>query len=230
MADHSHWCEASGERPCQLSAARQSCWPILTTRQWWRRLRYRQSEIGAVTSSPSNRRKCILFINEQTLFVCLAIGVVKSDYRRIVPFFLDLLGRTLRQEGFSEEETAWVLDQHGRMTVDRTHDRSVLGSLNNRITDAKCIIEYKGGLDHCDVSTLVHLLNDTPMKPIGYSKGLEQMKQLVDKCLLLRDDPHYHTIDFCRSRKARTQPAISEMSFATSLELGAERFRPVDGS
>ena len=58
------------------------------------------------------RRKGILFINEQTLFVCLAIGITKSDYRRIVPFFLDLLGRTLRQEGFSKEEAAWVLDQH----------------------------------------------------------------------------------------------------------------------
>ena len=127
-----------------------------------------------------DRRKCLLFINEQTLFVCLAIGVVKSDYRRIIPFFLDLLGRTLHQEGFSEDETAWVLGQHRRMTVGRTHDRSVLGSLNNRITDAKCIIDYKGGLDYCNASVLVHLLNDTPMKPIGYSKGIEQMKRLID--------------------------------------------------
>jgi hypothetical protein len=129
------------------------------------------------------RRKCILFINERTLFVCLAISVVKSDYRRIVPFFLDLLGWTLRQEGFSDEESAWVLSQHRRMVVDRTHDRSVLGSLNNRITDTKCIIEYKGGLDRCDVPTLVRLLNDTPMKPIAYSKGIEQMRNLVDEGL-----------------------------------------------
>lgn len=46
------------------------------------------------------RRKCILFINERTLFVCLAIGVVKSDYRWIAQFFLDLLERSLAQEGF----------------------------------------------------------------------------------------------------------------------------------
>jgi len=129
------------------------------------------------------RRKSILFISEQTLFVCLAIGVTKSDYRRIIPFFLDLLGRTLRQEGFSEDEATWVLDQHENLAVGRTHDRSALGSLNNRITDAKCLIKYEGGLDHCDVPALAHLLNETPMKPIGYSKGLEQMKRLVDKGL-----------------------------------------------
>ena len=127
------------------------------------------------------RRKCVVFINERTLFVCLAIGVVKSDYRRIAPFFLDLLKRTLSLEGFSKHEIAWVLAQHETITVDRTHDRSVLGSLNNRIANAKCIIEYKGGLAHCDASTLVHLLNETPMGPIGYSNGLEQMKKLVYK-------------------------------------------------
>ena len=60
------------------------------------------------------RRKCILFINEPTLFVCLAIGVTKSDYRQIVPCFLDLLGRTLRQEGFNEDEVVWVLGLHKR--------------------------------------------------------------------------------------------------------------------
>lgn len=126
------------------------------------------------------RRKGILFINEQTLFVCLAIGVVKSDYRRIIPFFLDLLGRTLRHEGFSEDKAAWVLGQHENVAVGRTHARSTLGSLNNRITDAKCLIKYEGGLDHCDVPALAHLLNETPMKPIGYSKGIARMKLLVD--------------------------------------------------
>jgi hypothetical protein len=37
------------------------------------------------------------------------------------------------------------------------------------------------------VSTLVHLLNDTPMKPIGYSKGLEQMKRLVEEGLCTKE-------------------------------------------
>lgn len=127
--------------------------------------------------------KGILFINEQTLFVCLAIGVKKSDYRRILPFFLDLLGRTLHREGFSEDEVTWILGLHKNLAVDRTHGRSTLGSLNNRIAYAKCIIKYEGGLDHCDVPALARLLNQTPMKPIGYANGFEQMKRLVDKGL-----------------------------------------------
>jgi len=127
------------------------------------------------------RRKAILFIHERTLFVCLAMGVTKSDYRRIVPFFLDLLGRTLRQEGFNQEETAWVLALHKEMLVGRTRNRSTLGSLNNRIGDAKYLIEDDGGPDHCDVFAVTHLLNETPMKPIEYANGLERMQSLVDE-------------------------------------------------
>ena len=80
------------------------------------------------------------------------------------------------------------------MAVGRTHDRSALGSLNNRIADAKCIIKYEGGLDHCDVPALAHLLNKTPMGPIGYANGLEQMKRLVDKGLCVGMETCHQTL------------------------------------
>ena len=125
------------------------------------------------------RRKCILFINEPTLFVCLALNVVKADYRHLKPFFVELLGRTLLQEGFEGTEIVLVVSLHEELTVDRTTNRSTVASLNNRVGDAKTILAYDGGLENVDVVTLTHLLNDTPMKPIRYSKGLEMMKAFV---------------------------------------------------
>jgi hypothetical protein len=56
---------------------------------------------------------------------------------------------------------------------------AAIASLNNRVFNAKCIIQWEGGLGNCDVAILTHLLNNTPMKPIRYSSGLEQMKRLV---------------------------------------------------
>jgi len=132
------------------------------------------------------RRKCILFIHEPTLFVCLALDVTKAAYRHIAPFFLNLLDRTLRHEGFSETERTWLLSQHRELPVGRTRNRSTLGSLNNRITDTKLIIQHQGGLDCCDVGMLNHLLNGTPMKPIRYRNGLEQMRALVSRGLAAR--------------------------------------------
>ena len=67
------------------------------------------------------------------------------------------------------------------MAVGRTQDRSTIASLNNRVSNAKCIIQCDGGLGNCDVATLTHLLNNTPMKPIRYSSGLEQMKRIVNE-------------------------------------------------
>ena len=126
-----------------------------------------------------DRRKCIIFINESTLFVCLTIGVTKSDYRHIVPFFVDVLAQTLRNEGFNESDVALILSLHSDLTVGRTQNRSTIGSLNNRVLDTKHIIQYDGGLASCDDATVTHLLNVTPMGPIGYSNGLVQMQSFL---------------------------------------------------
>ena len=117
------------------------------------------------------RRKGILFINEPTLFVCLAIGITKLDYRRIAPFFFDLLAERFTKRDSMRLEPAWILGLHKNMAIGRTLNRSTIASLNNRIGDTRCIIQYEGGLENCDVAVLAHLLNDTPMKPIGYSRG-----------------------------------------------------------
>ena len=43
-----------------------------------------------------DRRKCVMFINEPTLFVCLVFDVVKADYRDSGPFFRTALTWALR--------------------------------------------------------------------------------------------------------------------------------------
>ena len=109
---------------------------------------------------------------------------MKSDYRQIVPFFLSVLVQGLRTMGFSKAEIDWILGQNNEMTVGRATDRSTLGSLNNRIADTKAILSCDSGLSISDIGRLTKMLNETPMKPIGYSNGLEQMRGLVDRLRL----------------------------------------------
>ena len=78
---------------------------------------------------------------------------------------------------------AWIMGLHEELAIGRTTNRSTVASLNNRIANAKATFHWQGGFGYCDVAALVVLLNDTPMKPIGYSSGYEQMRNLVDKCL-----------------------------------------------
>ena len=129
------------------------------------------------------RRKCVLFLNEPTLFVCPVFGVSKAEYRRIVPFFIDALNWTLSMTMPPDDKKAWVMDQHKYLTIGRTVNRSAVGSLNNRVADAKQMILWQGGFGICDLYDVTYNLNLTPMKPIGYSNGFEQMARLVTEAM-----------------------------------------------
>jgi hypothetical protein len=55
--------------------------------------------------------------------------------------------------------------------------------MNNRISNAKLTFQWQGGFGNCDTGALTILLNQTPMKPIGYSSGFEQMRSLVAEAM-----------------------------------------------
>ena len=52
-----------------------------------------------------DRRKCLMFINEPTLFVCPIFDVVKADYRDIAPLFRKVLAWALRET--TSLKTTW---------------------------------------------------------------------------------------------------------------------------
>ena len=130
-----------------------------------------------------DRRRCLMFINEPTLFVCPIFDVVKADYRVIAPLFRKVLAWALRETHFPEDDVAWIVGLHEDLAVGPTVNRSTVASLNNRISNAKTIFHWQGGFECCEIAALAVSLNQTPMKPIGYSNGLEQMQSLVDRCL-----------------------------------------------
>ncbi|MGA2622053.1 MAG: hypothetical protein ABSF26_31055 [Thermoguttaceae bacterium] len=129
----------------------------------------------------ADRHKCILFINEPTLFVSLACWVVKSRYRQIVPFFVESLTLTLRNQAFHPDEIDFILGLHKDTTVGRTLNSTMIGSLNNRVSNAKSMLQWHGGYGYCDCRVINIGLNETPMKPIGYSNGMERMRSLLSR-------------------------------------------------
>ena len=112
-----------------------------------------------------------MFINEPTLFVCPVFGLVKSNYRDIGQFFRKVLTWVLWETRFPENDVDWIVGLHNELTVGRTVNRSTVASLNNRIANAKATFQWQGGFGCCEIADLAVLLNQTPMKPIGYSNG-----------------------------------------------------------
>ncbi len=127
------------------------------------------------------RKKCIVFINERTLFVSLACGVVKAEYRKIEPFFLQRLEVALRNEAFGQEQIDFILGLHKTVGIGKTQNRTIVGALNNRINDTKWILAVNGGFANCTCGEINAALNETPMKPIGFSNGLEEMRAFLER-------------------------------------------------
>ncbi len=146
---------------------------------------------SAVASSPFGdwyghiftveRRKCVMFINEPTLFVCLALGVVRSDYRQIIPFFVGVLTHALRTVGFNETEINWVFAKHKEIAIGRATNRSTLSFLSNRVTDIRTHFAWHLGFELSDCGTVTRWLNEMPMKPIGYAPAIKQMRRMVEE-------------------------------------------------
>jgi hypothetical protein len=159
----------------------------------------RSDEAAAPSSSPLGdwyghlftieRRKCVIFINEPTLFVCPALDIAKSECRQIVPFFKKTLAQTLRVMEFDDRAQEWIEGQVESMQLGRTTNRSTRGSLNNRIADTQFLVPWLGGLEICDIGEITRRLNETPMKPIRYSNGLEQMRKTVAKTIAASTTP-----------------------------------------
>ena len=73
-----------------------------------------------------DRRKCLMFINEPTLFVCPIFDVRKADYRDIAPLFRKVLAWALRETQFPEDDVAWILNLHEDLAIGRTVNRSTV--------------------------------------------------------------------------------------------------------
>jgi len=126
-----------------------------------------------------DRRKCLLFTHDSTLFSLFVPGVAKPDFRHLPDMFGQALFRTMRQFDFSQPQIESMLDRSRNVQVGRTNNRSVLGSMN----DMKQMIEFavfdNGGLGETDIFDLIRMLNHTSYKAIGYNFPVEKMQELT---------------------------------------------------
>ena len=67
-----------------------------------------------------DRRKCILFTNERTLYSFLVPGVLKKDLIRFNSLFINHLAFNLQYEGFSTVVIERVLEEYKEINLART--------------------------------------------------------------------------------------------------------------
>ena len=124
------------------------------------------------------RRKCVIFTNAKTLFSFVAFGAKRKDIKKLDVVFRKELGRALYEEDFSSQDISWILKACENITYGKTISRSVIGSMNDLITQYHYFVGRSMFFDNKD-SDGWRMINRTPMGTLKYGLPIERFVALL---------------------------------------------------
>lgn len=126
------------------------------------------------------RRKCILFTNEKTLYSFLVPAVLKENLKRIEKEFLYHLILNLQYERFGMEVLAKIQREYQQIRFSKTASRSVLGSMNDLAYQYEVCIHMEGGIENIKILQINHKINRTPMSVLAYRYPIEALRKVIE--------------------------------------------------
>ncbi len=127
-----------------------------------------------------DRRKCILFTHDVTLYSFLVPGLKKPQFENVREVFGQNLFKNLLRENFPQNQIEIVLDEHREIIIAKTNNRSVLGSMTDLAFQLKYRIAAMGGLVNVDLAELNHELNRIPMSAIKEIYSIYELRKLLN--------------------------------------------------
>jgi len=128
-----------------------------------------------------DKRKCLLFMNERTLLSFIAKGFkkpksLKHDVHQVFIHHLFNLYKLLELplDGLSQ-----VMDDYLEYGYSKTDSRKVLGNMNDLAYLYQVTIDYRGGLDDCDLSEIIRLINHTPQANLNQQYSVDVANALL---------------------------------------------------
>ena len=122
-----------------------------------------------------DRKKYVLFTNDQTLYSILVRWTKTLKLSGLLERFKLELFRNLMGEGLSQERIELLLSRHTQISVTKTNNRSVLGSMNDLTFQIEYMIYRYGGLANSDLTEIIRQTNRTPMKAIKYHLAIDEI-------------------------------------------------------
>ena len=126
-----------------------------------------------------DRKKCLLFTNENTLYSFLIPHVKKANLKNIVDEFMINLSFNLQYEGFSLDVIAKVMSEYKEIGFAKTASKKVLGSMNELAFQYEVLIMRKEGLGNVKILELNHTINRVIMRAIQYKHPIEALKKVL---------------------------------------------------
>ncbi len=123
-----------------------------------------------------DRRKCVLFTNDQSLYSFFVPGLKKPEFVHFDEVFRQNLFKCLLNERFSQDQIEKVLAEYRKIKFAKTKNRSVLGSMNDLAFQVKYRIEASGGLNYFEPIALNQSLNRIPLKAMDYQYSIDALR------------------------------------------------------
>jgi hypothetical protein len=127
-----------------------------------------------------DKRKCILFTNEKTLYSFLIPKVKKENLKNIIDEFLFNLNMNLQAEGFPLEVIHRVMQEYPDIGFAKTASRHVLGSMNELAFQYEnLIVNFTEGIENIRILGVNKDINRTIMRGIKYLHPIEMLQELL---------------------------------------------------
>jgi hypothetical protein len=126
-----------------------------------------------------DRRKCLLFTNEKTLFSFLIPRVLKQNLRNLQDEFLINLKLNLQTEGFGLEVINKVMQEYQEIGFAKTANRQTLGVMNEFALEYEFLIRREGGIENVKILGINKQINRTPMSPLKYKYPIDGLRNLL---------------------------------------------------
>jgi hypothetical protein len=125
-----------------------------------------------------DRRKCVLFVNDKTLFNFIAPDVTRAQIKELRKLFYGYLSCVLSSEGVSDADKEKIMEEYREINYSGTSSKSVLGSMNDLAFHYKYHILSEGGNYGANIPRIIHKLNHMPMGAIGYKYAIDALKAM----------------------------------------------------
>jgi hypothetical protein len=126
-----------------------------------------------------DRRKCILFTNEKTLYSFLIPRVKKENLKNIIDEFLFNLNMNLQAEGFSLEVITKVMTEYTEIGFAKTSSKTVLGAMTQLMFEYEVFVQMKEGLENVKILEINKAINRSLMRGSRHLHPIEMLQELL---------------------------------------------------
>jgi len=128
-----------------------------------------------------DRRKCVIFTNERTLYTFLIPKILKANLKNIEEEFLISLSYNLQNESFGLNVINRIMQEYQEIGFAKTMNKSVLGSMNDLAYQYEAQIMGAGGIVNINILQINHIINRTPMSALKYKYPIEALRKAFEE-------------------------------------------------